>query len=115
MAELRDEEFIGLREGFRKRETIDTVCERAGFSPRYVYEGDEPARMHSLVEAGLGVAFVPATSRVATEGVRYLRVEPAITRQLVLLWNRGRYHSPAAQRFRQVVRDHVRAWEPRTT
>ena len=106
IAELKDEEFVGLRAGFRKREAIDALCEEQGFSPRYVYEGDEPARINSLVEAGLGVAFVPSWSRVTGDGVRYLGLEPQPTRELVLLWNRGRYHSPAARRFLEVARAH---------
>jgi DNA-binding transcriptional LysR family regulator len=108
LAELRDEEFIGLRAGFRKRDEIDAVCARQGFTPRYVYEGDEPARINSLVEAGLGIAFVPGTSRVANDGVRYVALEPSPTKELTLLWNRGRYHSPAALQFREVVRAHFR-------
>jgi len=107
VAELRDEEFVGLREGFRKRQAIDAVCQRHGFSPRYVYEGDEPARINSLVDAGLGIAFVPGTSRVVGEGVRYLTVdEPALTRELVLLWHRGRHHSSAAHRFHETAREY---------
>jgi DNA-binding transcriptional LysR family regulator len=114
-AELRDEEFIGLRSGFRKRDEIDAVCRRQGFVPRYVYEGDEPARINSLVEAGLGVAFVPGTSRTKGDGVRYLSLEqPVVTKELLLLWNRGRYHSPAARQFREFVRVYFResAWLP---
>ncbi len=109
LLDLRDEEFIGLRAGFRKREDIDAVCRLQGFTPRYVYEGDEPARINSLVEAGLGVAFVPGTSRVSGDAVRYLGLVPEVTKELTLLWNRGRYHSPAALQFREVVRTHFKA------
>jgi DNA-binding transcriptional LysR family regulator len=112
VAALKDEEFVGLRAGFKKRDYIDTMCKEQGFSPRYVYEGDEPARINSLVEAGLGIAFVPDTSRTAGDGVRYLSLEhPRLTRELTLLWNKGRYHSPTAKRFLEVARTYFQETE----
>jgi len=109
LRELAGEDFIGLKAGFRKREVMDAFCCRHGLEPRFVYEGDEPARVNSLVEAGLGVAFVPATSVRGDRGVRYLPLVEAPSRTLCLVWSRGRFHGPVAQDFRDLAVEYTAA------
>jgi len=107
LAELRDEWFVGVKRGYATRDLVDSVCESAGFAPAYVYEGDEPARLVMLVEAGIGIAFIPCSGRGLHEAVHYLRVEDCdLVRKITLLWNRSRYISRAALEFRQVVEEY---------
>lgn len=104
LKELRDEWFVGVKKGYGTRDLLDIVCDAAGFAPRYVYEGNEPARLSALVEAEIGVAFMPGTARYPQANVRYLRLEDAgLTREIALLWHRSRYLSKAALDFREVV------------
>jgi LysR family transcriptional regulator, transcription activator of glutamate synthase operon len=63
LTELRDEWFDGVKRGFGTRDLVDSVCKSVGFVPKYVYEGDEPARLSTLVEAEIGIAFIPSTAR----------------------------------------------------
>ncbi|WP_267238320.1 LysR substrate-binding domain-containing protein, partial [Paenibacillus polymyxa] len=80
------------------------VCMSEGFVPKYVYEGDEPARLSTLVEAEIGIAFIPSTARNSQEHLKYLQVENhELIREIALLWNRNRYISQAAQEFREIV------------
>lgn len=102
--ELRDERFIGVKRGYGTRDFVDAVCKSAGFIPQYVYEGDEPARLSALVEAGIGIAFIPGTARNARDRIQYIPVEDqSLAREIALLWHKSRYISPAAQEFRNVV------------
>ncbi|WP_427181679.1 LysR family transcriptional regulator [Paenibacillus sp. TC-CSREp1] len=104
LTELRDECFVGVKRGYGTRDLVDSICQSAGFIPTYVYEGDEPARLSSLVEAGIGIAFIPSTARHSWEHIKYLKVENhALVREIALLWHRSRYISQAALEFREVV------------
>ncbi|WP_256761810.1 LysR family transcriptional regulator [Cohnella sp. WQ 127256] len=104
LAELRDEWFVGVKRGYGTRDLVDAICKSAGFAPKYVYEGDEPARLSSLVEAEIGIAFIPSTARFSRERIKYLQVENhELVREIALLWHRGRYISQAALEFREVV------------
>jgi len=104
LTELRDEWFVGVKRGYGTRDLVDSICKSAGFSPKYVYEGDEPARLSALVEAEIGIAFIPSTARFSREHIKYLQVENhELVREIALLWHRDRYISQAALEFREVV------------
>ncbi|MBB6730291.1 LysR family transcriptional regulator [Cohnella zeiphila] len=108
-AELRDETFVGVKKGYGARDFLDSFCQEAGFEPKYVYEGDEPARLSALVEAEIGIAFIPSTARIPQEPVHYLEVENhALVREIALLRNKNRYLSRAALEFREVVADYFK-------
>ncbi|PYI57556.1 LysR family transcriptional regulator [Paenibacillus flagellatus] len=104
LIELKDEWFVGVRKGYGTRDLVDAVCESAGFVPRYVYEGDEPARLSALVEAEIGIAFIPSSARNSRERIRYIPVEDReLVREIALLRHKSRHVSRAAQEFRKVV------------
>ncbi|KJD38225.1 LysR family transcriptional regulator [Paenibacillus polymyxa] len=104
LTELREEWFVGVKTGYGTRDLVDSVCMSEGFVPKYVYEGDEPARLSTLVEAEIGIAFIPSTARNSQEHLKYLQVENhELIREIALLWNRNRYISRAAQEFREIV------------
>jgi LysR family transcriptional activator of glutamate synthase operon len=107
LTELRDEWFVGVKRGFGTRDLVDSVCKSVGFVPKYVYEGDEPARLSTLVEAEIGIAFIPSTARNSRERIKYLQIENhELVREIALLWHRSRYISRAALEFREVVVDY---------
>lgn len=104
LTELREEWFVGVKQGYGIRSLVDSICRSAGFQPRYVYEGDEPARLSALVEAEIGVAFMPSTARNSYEQIDYLAIEnDRMAREIALLWHKSRYLSRAALDFRDVV------------
>lgn len=110
LTELRDEWFVGVKRGYGARDLVDSVCKSAGFVPKYVYEGDEPARLSTLVEAEIGIAFIPSTARNSREHIKYLQVENhELVREIALLWHRSRYISRAALEFREVVVEYFSA------
>jgi DNA-binding transcriptional LysR family regulator len=110
LIELRNESFVGVKRGYGTRDLIDSVCQSVGFVPKYVYEGDEPARLSTLVEAEIGLAFIPSTARNSREDIKYLEVENhELEREIALLWHRSRYISQAALEFREIVVEHFGA------
>ncbi|WP_053376003.1 LysR family transcriptional regulator [Paenibacillus sp. FJAT-27812] len=115
LAELKDEWFVGVKSGYGTRDLIDSVCKSVGFVPNYVYEGDEPARLSALVEAEIGIAFIPSTARNSREQIKYLQVENhELVREIALLWHRSRYISRAALEFREVVVEYFGAMSEQT-
>ncbi|WP_420381810.1 LysR substrate-binding domain-containing protein [Novosphingobium sp.] len=59
--------------------TIRLACQSAGFTPRIAQEAVQVQTILSLVEAGLGVALIPARSaRFATEHVRIVALDQPI-------------------------------------
>ncbi|MUT68123.1 LysR family transcriptional regulator [Paenibacillus sp. NEAU-GSW1] len=111
LIELKDELFVGVKKGYGTRDLIDFLCQSAGFEPQYVYEGDEPARLSALAEAGIGIAFIPSTARNSRDRIHYIQVEDCkLEREIALLWNKSRYLSQAAHHFRNVVIDYFESY-----
>lgn len=101
LAELRDDTFVCLREGYGLRALTDDFCARAGFAPKIAFEGEEIATLRSLVAVGLGVAIIPASGE---GGPPELRIsEPICRRSIGVMWEPARYHSELTKRFRQHV------------
>jgi LysR family transcriptional regulator, transcription activator of glutamate synthase operon len=104
LTELKDESFVGVKKGYTTRDLVDALCHSVGFEPHYVYEGNEPARLSALVEAEIGLAFMPSTAMNPRESIHYLQIEHhALVREIALLWRKSRYMSRAAREFREVV------------
>jgi LysR family transcriptional activator of glutamate synthase operon len=109
LSELSDEWFVSLKSGYGMRDLTDRYCKMAGFKPKIAYEGDEPATLIALVQAELGVSFVPESSMYiwAPEDIVYLQIEkPECKRAIGLSRYQGRYFSKAAQAFRKVLIKH---------
>ncbi|HLX44921.1 MAG TPA: LysR substrate-binding domain-containing protein [Bryobacteraceae bacterium] len=82
-----------------------SMCNRAGFSPRIVQEG-QMQTIVSLVAAGIGVALVPATlENLSRRGVVYRPLTGAVAKlQLAVAWRRDN-RSPLLEAFLGVVRE----------
>ncbi|MER0241135.1 LysR family transcriptional regulator [Streptomyces sp. HSW2009] len=85
IAELAEEPWIAGCP--RCRRHLVEVCEAAGFTPRIDFATDDYPAVVGLVGAGLGVAVLPelALESVRPKGVRTVRVEPAVRREVVAL------------------------------
>lgn len=104
LAELRDETFVCLREGYGLRTLTDHFCAQAGFTPKIAFEGEEIATLRGLVTVGLGIAIIPAAGSPGESTPPQLRItEPKCRRSIGLLWEPGRYQPELTQRFRHHV------------
>jgi DNA-binding transcriptional LysR family regulator len=70
---------------------ITGMCNNAGFSPRVENEPNMMQTVLSLVEAGEGVAIVPASVRnLRSDGVRFFRLQPENVKiEVVVAWKKG--------------------------
>ncbi len=103
LAELREDTFVCLRQGYGLRTLTDQFCAQAGFSPKIAFEGEEISTLRGLVTVGLGVAIIPAAS-LPGEATPQLRItEPVCRRSIGLMWEPARYQPQLAQQFRHHI------------
>jgi DNA-binding transcriptional LysR family regulator len=103
LAEVAEEPFVAVEEGYGLRRITDGFCAEAGFVPRIAFEGEEAETLRGLVAAGLGVALLPP-ALVARPGVVELEVTAPRTRRAIgLAWVTGRPLTPPAEAFRDFV------------
>ncbi|OPH58911.1 hypothetical protein BC351_21450 [Paenibacillus ferrarius] len=103
LAEVANEPFISLKEGFGLREATDEFCQKAGFSPNIIFEVEEPRLMQTLVRSGVGISFIPelfGLHETDSETESLTISDPACTRTLSLSWLNRTEQSPAFERFR---------------
>jgi DNA-binding transcriptional LysR family regulator len=108
LAQLRQEPFVLLREGaYDLRDQTLAACRRAGFEPRVALDGGEMDSMLRFVAAGIGLAILPemVLSDVDSDNgsVALRRLQPRLTRSLVIARRRDRYFSAAAREFTTVL------------
>jgi LysR family transcriptional activator of glutamate synthase operon len=108
LAEVSDDDFVMLRRTWELRGLTDDLCAAAGFSPRVAFESDDLSVALGLVDAGLGVAVVPAadvhTSATGTRDEQLLRLtDPGAHREVGLAWSKERRLLPSAELFREHV------------
>lgn len=105
LAEVADNDFISMKPETGLRQISDDLCREAGFTPRILFEGEEVATIRGLVDAGLGVAMIPAPVEPERLGPQWLRVrQPVCRRTIGLAWMESRYLSGAARLFRDFIR-----------
>ncbi|HLG70001.1 MAG TPA: LysR substrate-binding domain-containing protein [Chloroflexota bacterium] len=85
-------------------DSLLAACHRAGFNPRLAYEVSEMPAAVGLAAAGLGVAIMPSSvCRICVPGVIYRRLEPRVTRDVVLACRRES-PLPVVRNFVRLVR-----------
>ncbi|MEV4318641.1 LysR family transcriptional regulator [Actinocrispum sp. NPDC049592] len=99
IAELADEDFIGLEQGFGLRQLTDELCAAAGFTPRITFEGQESDTVRGLVAADLGVALLPVAEH-PVPGLVEIPVTPKAARLVALAWPAHDHLAPAVRAFR---------------
>ena len=92
MRDLRDEGFITYpaERGAALTDETLRLCREAGFDPAIVQEANEIATICALVDAGLGIAIVPASVVVfEPPGVVYRALEPHAELERWAVWRAG--------------------------
>ncbi|WP_334330252.1 LysR family transcriptional regulator [Companilactobacillus sp. HBUAS59699] len=75
--ELTNEKFVGLTKNNPLRNTIDKYFNKRGISLNYMYETDDPATIRGLIEAGIGLSFIPSvTWQTISDQVQLTRLTP---------------------------------------
>ncbi|WP_216831271.1 LysR family transcriptional regulator [Alkalihalobacterium elongatum] len=104
LEEIGEEPFIGFKEGIGLRTITDRLCQKAGFKPNVMFEGQEVSTVNGLVSAGLGVSLIPDRKGLDETEVSKLEVvNHECTRSIGVAWVEGRYMSPIVQKFKSFV------------
>ena len=108
LADVAEDDFVMLRQTWDLRTLTDRLCTAAGFTPRVAFESDDLSVALGLVNAGLGVAVVPAADlraspTSASEEPRLRLKDPGAHREVGLAWSNERRLLPSAEMFRQHV------------
>jgi DNA-binding transcriptional LysR family regulator len=110
LGQLREEPFVLLRGGaYDLRDQTLAACRRAGFEPIVALDGGEMDSMLRFVGAGIGLAILPEmvlselSSDPLERTVAVRRLQPRLSRSLVLARRRDRYFSAAAREFSDVL------------
>jgi DNA-binding transcriptional LysR family regulator len=102
--ELGQYDFMSVTKSSGNRMLIDLALAgaRPEDRPRSIYEAQHVTTLLGLVEAGMGVAAVPALAMPASDHPVLTGVplhDPVVTRRIGLIRRRGRSLSPAAERL----------------
>src|SRR6478735_2615151 len=101
-AQLSDYDYISVGRTSGNRVLLDQALAGVAGRPQAIYEAQHVTTTLGLVEAGLGVAAVPAMAMPAADHpllVSVPLVDPVVTRKVGLIRRRGRSLSPAAQQL----------------
>ena len=107
LKEVAEEPLILFYEDSVSREIVDEQFSEAGVSPRVVMQMRSPEAMRKLVEAGVGISFLPQLTvgeslesgvlvEVSVEGVSF-------SRQIGVAWRRRRYFGPAIRHLLEAI------------
>lgn len=109
IAELAAEKLIVLKQGYSSRMFADRMFAEASLTPNITFEADELVTIIGFVRANLGISILPQVGELNMDNIVCLPIEGAESERAIgLAWNKDKYLSPAARRFRQFVIDRYR-------
>jgi LysR family hydrogen peroxide-inducible transcriptional activator len=109
MDEMREERFLLLTEMHCLGEQVLSYCRAHECQPRIACRSAQIATMQALIEQGLGVTLLPemATTSQTNKSIVYRRLAGHCpSRTVTVIWRKHRYHSVAAARFLDVLRNY---------
>ncbi|MBI1290981.1 LysR family transcriptional regulator [bacterium] len=116
LANLREEPVILFRREVApdSHDRITAACREAGMNLRIAYEVEGLQAGLSLVCAGLGIAFVPASARtIPRHGVAFVPLrQPAIELELGLVSRIAKHHDAALEGVRDIIIETARSVYP---
>ncbi|KKX56125.1 LysR family transcriptional regulator [Brevibacillus borstelensis] len=104
LEQVADDPFIEYKIGHPFRQVNDEISRKAGIQRTIICDVEEPAALDSLVQAGLGVAFVSRCKGDEVTQYALLPIEcPDNKRSFFVSWNETRYLSEAAREFQRFL------------
>lgn len=100
LRDLRDEQFVLLRDSHCFRGIALSACQRARLDPRVVFESGQFSSLLGMVAAGVGVTLVPEMAIDRGAGCRYVPISDAqASRTIAVASLKGRSFSHVQQAF----------------
>lgn len=102
LIEAKEEDFITLA-GFRKLGQIcEQYCRQAGFSPKIIFESDNPAAVKKMIATNMGVGFWPAFTwgKLGSDQVRLLPItDPLCQRDIIIDYRKNKADGKEVEKF----------------
>lgn len=94
LIEAKDEEFLLLQKWQALRNQADSLCRLAGFEPKVIFQGDNPATLREMVSLGMGVTFVPYVSwhDVIDQHLHLLHIASPVCRRCLCIFSQPGQH-----------------------
>ena len=96
LAEVEEEGFISLLGSREFRYICDRFCQHAGFTPKIIFESDNPSAVKNMIAANMGIGFWPEFTwgSIENEHVKMLKIEePICQRDIIIHYNRNKTDS----------------------
>ena len=96
LEETSEEGFISLLGSRAFRYICDRFCQHAGFTPKIIFESDNPSAVKNMIAANMGIGFWPEFTwgSIENENVRLLKIEePVCQRDIIIHYNRNKTDS----------------------
>lgn len=96
LGEAADEGFISLLGSREFRYICDKFCQHAGFTPKIIFESDNPSAVKNMIAANMGIGFWPEFTwgSARNEHVRLLKIDdPVCQRDIIINYNRNKTDS----------------------
>lgn len=106
LAEAAEEGFVSLLGSREFRYICDRFCQHAGFTPKIIFESDNPSAVKNMIAANLGIGFWPEFTwgNIENEQVRLLKIEePVCQRDIIIHYNRNKTDSRNVVDFYQFL------------
>ncbi len=108
LPQLREQPFVLPAHGYDLRNLTVTTCQDAGFTPIVTVDGGATDAVAGLVEAGLGIALLPAMIVAANPGLRATPLAPpGASRTIALTARADTPLTKAANAFAGCLQTHL--------
>ena len=96
LADVAEEGFVSLLGSREFRYICDRFCQHAGFTPKVIFESDNPSAVKNMIAANMGIGFWPEFTwgSIENENVRLLEIEePVCQRDIIITYNKNKVDS----------------------
>lgn len=102
LEEVAEEGFVSLLGSREFRYICDRFCQHAGFTPKVIFESDNPSAVKNMIAANMGIGFWPEFTwgNIENEHVRLLEIEePVCQRDIIISYNMNKIDSHNVTEF----------------
>ncbi len=111
LADVAEEGFVSLLGSREFRYICDRFCHHAGFTPKIIFESDNPSAVKNMIAANMGIGFWPEFTwgSIENENVRLLEIEePICQRDIIINYNRNKIDSRNVLEFYEFLVEFIK-------
>ena len=108
---FQDDNFILSKKASTLRVLSDRIFSDIQFQPRTMCETNSIITIRSMVEMGIGIAFIAKTCAADHQNIKYYSMDPPIWRNIAFVHRKGWIQNTPEQVLRQYIRDYFKKEE----